>query len=500
MVRTSSGQKEKKQLKERLRTLLVTRYTEKNKHGATIVPQEAARWIQHPAKEDPTTGGWYRAVQRSAKAAGPGFVAADWFWGLVKELQRSGEISTHLVRMQAGGSQDVGWRSETPGRLETGANWMGYVRTVRAACRRHGEPRHGGVWVAREAMTAIWQSTKRWRGVGMTANTLKAALWEVAATSRVAVQDQQTDAKTGGAWRSREWWDLVEQELEMRGMESGFTTTTKRTQAWMAALAEEKGNIRDVWLHLCAGKGSGMHGAATDLGHRVLAVDISAQEAQMGVTRLKMDLTAMSWELWVLQACAESGTRLEQLAGAVAGPPCATFNHGDASNERQGHWWNYRNHSDDSKPPQHEEGTKKGDLARAHDWLAEGMMRAYTRVGTRMPWLMENPEAHLQCRPYMREVKGCKRTVHYCAYWNESEARTGPTCRKATNLWTNVQEWTSKGSTGTGKCGMRCKWGWRSDKGWVHQALQGATVAVKQRTPKALMAEWMEAAMQRQRH
>jgi hypothetical protein len=228
------------------------------------------------------------------------------------------------------------------------------------------------------------------------------------------------------------------------------------------------------------------------VGATVLAVDVREMKATVGVVRVTADLAEMSWELWVAQVCAEARVSRGRLRGIVAGVPCTTYSHADATNERKGRQWNYRDHRTVGKEPQHPSGTRKGNLARAHDWVSEGALKALRASG--LPWLLENPEALLRYRPHMQEAEAQLRTVHYCAYWTEREAKEGKPCKKPTNVWTNVERWKPAGSTGTGKCEPgRCKWGRWQEGRWVHQQLQGQRALVKQRTPQKLVEEWMRA-------
>jgi hypothetical protein len=184
---------------------------------------------------------------------------------------------------------------------------------------------------------------------------------------------------------------------------------------------------------------------------------------------------------------------MDELMGIVAGPPCTTFNHSDASNKRKEKLWNYRDQSVNERPPQHPEGTQKGDLARSHDWIACGTFTICSELGT--AYLIENPEAYLRYREFTHLLAGLRRTVHYCAYWTAEEAAEAPACKKPTNIWTNVMTWDSQGSTQNGKCNAQCQWGWRRGHYWVHHQLQDQEVVTRGRVPVKLMEEWMEAAV-----
>jgi hypothetical protein len=321
---------------------------------------------------------------------------------------------------------------------------------------------------------------------------LRLALWEVALTSRVMVQGQLTEESVGGRREDGEWRRQVMAEAAKMGYGWGAKRTMLRVEELSAGVGKPGGN-RDVWLHLCSGEGKGLREAAREVGATVVAVDVERMEETQGETRVQMDLAEMSWELWVELACAKAAVHRDRLAGIIAGVPCTTYSHADASNKRRGRSWNYRKVESERKEPQHLSGTAKGDLARAHDWISEGAITVME--ASRLPWLLENPEALLRCRPHMARAGKWLRTVHYCAYWSNQEAGEGNPCKKATNLWTNVTRWRQKGTTGTGKCKQgKCKWGWWRGGKWVHHPLQGGKASIKQRTPRGLLREWLSAA------
>jgi hypothetical protein len=276
-------------------------------------------------------------------------------------------------------------------------------------------------------------------------------------------------------------------------MEEGFRRTRDRARRWLAAMEPPPPGSKGIWLHMCSGVGSALHEAVVSRGCEVVAVDdLVLLPQQIGVTRVTMDLGEMSWELWQLEAVSRAGRKMTQKLGVYTGVPCDTFCHADASNKRQGKDYNYRLHTDEARPPQHAEGTAKGDLARTDDWIAEGTAR--TSLGAATPWVIENPEAYLRCRPFMGCLKGFMRTVHYCAYWSMEEAIAGPACMKPTNIWTNAGMWTSKGTTGMGKCGGgKCGWLLKKGNKRSHPQLEGAPRALKMRTPRALLDEILDA-------
>ena len=426
------------------------------------------------------------------KLQGNWITPADWFWEQVKRLQRQGEVDTQLRRVEPGGAEKPGWRTEKRGEDV----WAQVTKLVGAACRRHGEARHGGTLVRSEHFRPIYQAAKRAAGVAMTRDMMRAALWEVAATTRVTVEGQTTDATLGGDWKSERWWE----QLELTAKERGVTLrrTAERVLAWAEGTVGE-GRPRRRWLHLCSGEGKGFHGAAVGMGFEVVAVDVkeaSKWARRKGVRRLQMNLAEMSWELWRLEAGRQAGVKEEEWLGGIMGLPCTTFNHADPANEREGSQGNYRDHGSEEREPQHAEGTAKGDLAREHDWLAEGAVR--TLAGNDWHWLVENPEAYLRMRPYMARVAGQLRTVEYCNFWSAEEAKLGA-YKKSTNLWTGTR-WRSQGQSGTGRCEQKCKWGWKGpQQRWQHEPMQGRRQGVKERMPEALAREWLEAT-QRQIH
>jgi len=192
-----------------------------------------------------------------------------------------------------------------------------------------------------------------------------------------------------------------------------------------------------------------------------------------------MDLSKMSWRWWRFEVARLAGIALDHICFYWGGPPCTTFSKGDAGNERESGSFNYRDHSQASRPPAHPEGSARGDLARGDDALAYGLVKMYMNQGA--PWMLENPAGYLYKREYMREVEWLRRQVSYCAYWSKGERKAG-NFQKHTHLWTNRVYWNPEGDTGTGRC-----------KGHNdHVSLQEVkSQEVRCRVPEALVLEWL---------
>ena len=152
-----------------------------------------------------------------------------------------------------------------------------------------------------------------------------------------------------------------------------------------------------------------------------------------------------------------------------------------AGNRRHGNVFNYRDHTVESRPPAHPEGTARGDLARRDDTLAAGLVKMYMSQGA--PWALENSAGYLWRREYMECINSMRRQVSYCAYWSKAE-EAGGRFQKHTHLWTNKASWEPIGSTGTGRCKAHGR----------HDSLQDTkSERLRCRVPEALVVEWMRA-------
>ena len=105
--------------------------------------------------------------------------------------------------------------------------------------------------------------------------------------------------------------------------------------------------------------------------------------------------------------------------------------------------------------------TKADKMVRVGIALANDLCDLYPNMGL----YMENPVGSLAKRGYMkawiRSGKVVQREVHYCAF--------GHKYHKPTNIWTNMVEWEPTGTTGTGRCERRCRWGhWAGTSGFIN--------------------------------
>ena len=432
-----------------------------------------------------------KRMDRAIKPAAVTACKADWIWSWVKDEQQANRLTCDIQRGTRGGGGRPGWRAENSDKSQ----WAQYTRRVlRAVTRMAGESRvlsTGQVEAVRQATKGALPPECRGHGSDM----FRAALWWTTVNAGMTINEQETKVTIGGRWWSEQWWDGVAQAAHQM-MKDGVMELSRVVLGWHRA--RQGAQERRCVVHWCAGTGEGVRRAATAIGLEVIEVENDsrllarkAEEADDNVLIAPVDLTKIAGAWWREAVAAATGTTVADQVAHVGGPPCDSFAHSDASNARGRHrQFNKRDHAaiergKRTRPPAHPEGSRLGDEARAGDYLAQSMLEMM--MSCRRPWMMENPEAYLRCRPYMQKAEALMRTVDYCAYLNEEEAAEA-VIQKRTNVWTNVDSWIMKGRTGDGRCRGRC--------GYPHGSLEDVKdKRLRNRHPQALIEEFLSAGL-----
>jgi hypothetical protein len=471
--------------------------SEEGTNGARVVSQGRVEAIRD-GKAMVSAPGVFKAMQRALKGWGQGLKAGDWLWEWVRQAQQEEVISCDAQRRGRDGGREAGWRERL--RLGEAGSWTKYLRAVRTAVMKVGD---AGRLVRRDYRT-VYQAVKR-RAPGTPGESLKVALWDLAATEGLEVEGQGVDGVVSGNWKEAGWWRSVRRQLKHGGL--GVEDLRRlwllevRVLGW-AEVEESPGSGQRVLVHWFAGWGSGVHAAAEAAGLGVLAVELVASRAgqlDVGSTvAVQLDVASVAPRWLVTEAAWCAGRARADLWAHWAGPPCKSQAGNDAANRRvvQGRLVeaNYRTSTGE---PAHPEGSWRGDVARDGDRLAERILKAL-RAEDR--WAVENPMGQgrgiMRERPWGREVEDLLHEVDYCAYWSKEERKGGRGCRKHTAIWTDVA-WDPQGTTGSGRCRARCECGWRENGSWVHSKVEDLKrSSLKSRVPEALVAEWLEAAQE----
>lgn len=488
-------------LEARLMGAILSRQIGRGKNGVAVVPEDVMRWVRKPRADEPSTGGVYKAMQKEATARGLEDDVSEWMWAVVRNAQQE-EILTTAVRRTRNGATE-GQRNMAEAGERTG--WGRMLNSVMEAVRRVAEAEMGeevaenelGQLVMRKEHRAdVWQAVKKSVPGKGGAEVYKAVLWELAAKHGLYVEGMGEAGSVSGDWEDPSWWQRTEEKAAqlLTGNRVGEIADLVLQWSTIKRRGESGGGEKRYWIHWCAGRGNAVRLAAEQWGRIVIAVDKVVIEPEAAEVRIQLDLSKVSALWWGAEVSRLSGIGLEQIEAMIGGPPCATVAHSDPSNNRNGSSWAYRNHKEEHRPSQHPEGNWRGDLAREHDKVAGGMRWVMATFG--VPWLMENPEAYLQKRTYMNtpEMRALIRTVHYCVYWTEEEAAKWRPIKKPTNLWTNVVNWVSRGSTGCGQCTAHNSCCWRDEATGRHESLEGTgSLDDKARTPAKLIDEWVRA-------
>jgi hypothetical protein len=456
--------------------------------------------------------GVFRAMTRLVKRhreGGERVTAGDWLWWRVAELQKAGLVSPGAQRRRPsrwkGGGKWDRWKE----RLESGSGgqgWRDWVTRVEDAMEKLRGGGRGLRVLRRENWRRLQQNIKGVRA-GTTADMLRVACWELSAERGWLIEGQDSDVVIGGGWREKGWWEKVGATMEKLGWwDDRVRGLMCRVLGW-AKVEGLRGEQRYL-VHWCAGWAEGFRKVVKEAGLGLIAVDLEATRMGKHKLNVVMDLLLLSPMFWRREVAARVGVGLGQLYWDWAGVPCTTYSRADASNRRQvgGRqvFNNYRKPGG-GRQPQHAEGTEKGDLARGHDRLVEGMvwMLKGRRVGA---WALENPVGALQQQGFMQQVKDRLCRVDYCRYWSKEERRKGFLWQKKTVVWA----WREK-DAGGGKwvgegedtlCRGSCLCGYRKGGSWYHRGgvervggmvkeLGLSREAIKCRYPKELLRSWV---------
>ena len=151
-------------------------------------------------------------------------------------------------------------------------------------------------------------------------------------------------------------------------------------------------------------------------------------------------------------------------------PPCHTYSLMDATNQTRG--CNYRDHSFvdpqtwlRTMPPRTGRSRYRTEAQRSDALVIHVLqiLQYFWDSWEAVVWFIENPVGLLRRRPFMTQMTLPHRllTVDYCAYEGDY--------KKPTNLWTNLADWQPRGTTNTGRCGGKCKMGFKGKGGrWNH--------------------------------
>tara|TARA_B100001057_G_scaffold442988_1_gene478756 strand:- start:337 stop:1233 length:897 start_codon:yes stop_codon:yes gene_type:complete len=146
-----------------------------------------------------------------------------------------------------------------------------------------------------------------------------------------------------------------------------------------------------------------------------------------------------------------------RLVFTTASPDCSTFSRLNDINRNRNCCYRDTTHPDAPPvkyPPEYRKRAILGDLLVKK--VKKILFAWYRHSGKTMKFVVENPDAYLKCRPYMK-YKKCwvddvyLHKVDYCAYnhfW-----------KKPTDIWTNIGNWKPKGMSGNGRCNNDCKYG-----------------------------------------
>jgi len=166
--------------------------------------------------------------------------------------------------------------------------------------------------------------------------------------------------------------------------------------------------------------------------------------------------------------CRAAGVRKQDVLFLWASPPCETFSNAAYNVGRgEGHGYNYRDFNDPERGPCCEDPEcKYRAKAILHDRFVprlQQMIQHDWDHGFHYDYMLENPHGCLGQRPPVADVlrwpdqRVNKFTVDQCAFEKLTQ--------KPTDLWTNLDNFRPKGTTGDGKCHGRCGRGFTTAKG-----------------------------------
>ena len=451
-------------------------------------------------------GGNYRTMSRMLK--GTHHKPSDWLWQVVAELQ-SGEVIDAGANRQTKGQvkesrMEIGWR-ETIGLSRD--SWQGLKKQAKAVIMRlQGNLENGQMVVLKEEDKVEFFSMLKGTGGKRTNRLLmEALLWVLAVTEGVQVNGQRETLQESVLVRRWDelqellegWEEALSELLEVRKMVRGWRTTVRRKPQgkmmlvdWYAGWPEV---MREVWA---------------EEGIEVIAVDRRKDLGGEHRLNVQLELHQLAPQFWRLEVARLVKVSVRDLGPNWVGLPCTTFSRSDSSNvTRQGKrvYYNYRDLQDPKRGPQHEAGTRKGDMARKSDRMLEAVWWMLLDCGE--GWAIENPDGQLQFLWHMK-MEGRARTMlrlDYCRLWSEEERALGMQWQKMSCLWTRRKDGAMMELGDTLKCRGLCQCRVEGTlKHVVHMEAMKTAMArtgkgreeLKCRYPKEMVRKWMQWVLQ----